>query len=51
MVEIWANVKTFLATEVPVEPCAGNFVCYEMASDWSDGGGVVVKGSFEVLLS
>ena len=34
--------------KVPGEPCAGTFVYYDMASDWSNGGGVVVKGSIEL---
>ena len=48
MAEIWSNVKTVPATEVPGYPCDMIFLFCDTASDWSDGSGVVVKGYSEV---
>ena len=48
MAESGANVKTFLAIEVPGGPCASFLVYCDMESDWSNGSGVVVKETVEV---
>ena len=49
--EIWDNVKTVLPTEILGDLCAGIFVYYYMASNWSNGSGVVFKGDVELLPS
>ena len=51
VVDIRVNVKTFLATEIIGEPCDGIFVYGDTASDFSNGGSIVVKGDVEVLPS
>ena len=48
MAEIWANVKTILATEVTGEPYADIFVYYDTEPDCSNGSGILVKGDVEV---
>ena len=46
--ESGANVKTVLSTKIAGEPCSGIFLYDDTESNWSKGGGVIVKETVEV---